>query len=362
MASNNFSQAVPQLPDCLSRLMAESKIDIHAHFLSPTYHQALTAHGYLNPDGMPGIPEWSIESHLAYMDANGIEKSILSVSSPGTNFTSNGSVNRDLTQESNDFAATVKARLPSRFGYFASLPLPDYAASVAEIQRVLEGPVKADGFALLSNTSGLYLGDPILRPILADLDARKAVVFVHPTSPCQHGNGGASCSATERYVNSAPLAALYRAPLFEFFFDSGRSVLDLLMSGSACRFPHIRWILTHCGGVLPPLVDRIILVLRLGQGFTTDRDGTMVTEQQIMEALRKQFWFDLAGNPVPNQVDALLKFTGKEQLLFGSDVPWTPFEAAGRMVEIVQRKLPACVGRENLEMVYRANAERLLSS
>ena len=86
-----------------------------------------------------------------------------------------------------------------------------------------------------------------------------------------------------------------------------------------------------------------------------------VTEQQIIEALRKQFWFDLAGNSVPNQVDALLKFTGKEQLLFGSDVPWTRFEAAGKMVEIVQRELPACVGRENLEMVYRANAKRLLS-
>ena len=220
-----------------------------------------------------------------------------------------------------------------------------------------EGPVKADGFSLLSNTSGLYLGDPILRPILADLDARKALVFVHPTSPCQHRNGGVSCSATERYANSAPLAALYRAPLFEFFFDSGRSVLDLLMSGSACRFPHIRWILTHCGGVLPSLVDRTILVLRLGQGFTTDRDGITVTEQQIVEALRKQFWFDLAGNPVPNQMDALLRITGKEQLLFGSDVPWTPFEAAGKLVEIVQQELPACVGRK----IWTWYIERTLS-
>jgi len=145
------------------------------------------------------------------------------------------------------------------------------------------------------------------------------------------------------------------------FFDDARSLLDLIMSGSACRFKKIKWIIPHCGGVLPLLVDRMILILRLGQSFTPGRDCLSITEEQIRTVLAEQFWFDLAGNPVPNLVDSLLKFTGKQRLLFGSDVPWTPFELAGEMVQQIERDLPACVGEEFLDSIYRENAEKLLS-
>lgn len=87
-----------------------------------------------------------------------------------------------------------------------------------------------------------------------------------------------------------------------------------------------------------------------------------VTEQHIREALVRQLWFDLAGNPVPNLIDGLLKFTGKERLLFGSDVPWTPFQVAGRVVTQMEQELPRCVGEGSLEMIYCGNAEKLLSS
>ena len=237
--------------------------------------------------------------------------------------------------------------------------MPDVSASLAEIKHVLDGPLNADGLVLLSNTSGFYLGDPHLRPILAELDSRNAVVFVHPTSAC-HQTSQKDQSVSEWYAHSAPLAAAYRAPIFEFFFDSGCSLLDLIMTGTACRFKDIRWIFTHCGGILPSLIDRAILVLRLGQTFTSTRDPIPVTEAQIRAVLAEQFWFDLAGNPVPNQIESLLKFAGKQRLLFGSDVPWTPFEAAGKIVQHVERDLSGCVGKEYLDMIYRESAEQLI--
>lgn len=340
--------------------MANRKIDVHAHFISPGYRKALLEHGYTNIDGMPGIPAWSAESHLAYMDSHGIAKSILSISSPGTSIASETLLNQTLTRESNDFAASLKARYPDRFGYFASLPLPDIDASLAEIKLVFDEPVHADGVVLLSNTAGVYLGDPQLRPILAELDSRNAIVFVHPTSP-SHQATQMDHSTSERYALSAPLATAYRAPIFEYFFDSGRSILDLMMTGTICRFRKIRWIISHCGGPLPSLIDRAIMVVRLGQRFTTMRDPVHITEVQIKAAIAEQFWFDLAGNPVPNQVDSLLKFTGKDRLLFGTDVPWMPFEAAGEIIGQIERDLPDCVGKECVDMVYRGNAEHILA-
>ena len=71
-------------------------------------------------------------------------------------------------------------------------------------------------------------------------------------------------------------------------------------------------------------------------------------------------WFDLAGNPVPNMVDALLRFTSKERLLFGSDVPWTPFEVTKGLVGRMERELGrSMVGEEGVEGVWKGNAEVL---
>lgn len=340
--------------------MSKTKIDVHAHFLSPTYRKALLDHGHTHPDGMPGIPNWTVESHLAYMSSNGISKSILSVSSPGTSITSDPNLNNKLTRESKDYAAAIKVQYPDRFGYFASLPLPEIASSIAEIERVLDGPSKADGIVLYSNNSGIYLGDPILRHILAELNARNAIVFLHSASAQCGANQGCH-DPTAAYLESSRLASVYPAPMFEFFFDSARSVLDLLLSGTVCRFENVRWIITHCGGVLASLIDRMFL-FHLGLPSTTGRDPMPVTEQQIREVLAQQCWFDLAGNPVANLVDGLLKFTGKERLLFGSDVPWTPFQVAGGIVTQMEQQLPRCVGEGSLAMIYSENAEKLLSS
>ena len=339
--------------------MARSKIDVHAHFIPPSYRDALLANGHTNPDGMPGIPPWSAEAHLSYMDQHNISKSILSVSSPGTNLSAHdAALNAAVTRESNDFGAATVKQHPSRFGFFATLPWPDVDAALAEVARALD-TLGADGIALLSNTLGVYLGDPALRPVLAELDRRRAVVFVHPSIPCAHDHAQLA-SPAKQYEASSPLATVYRGPLIEFFFDTTRSILDLLVSGTAARFPNIRWIVCHCGAALPSLLDRMFLVLKLGQPHTQTRDALPVTEEGLKKTLREQLWFDLAGDPVPNQVEALLKFVGKDRLLYGSDVPWTPWGAAGALGKGIERDLPGCVGEEWVDRVYSGNAESLL--
>ena len=341
--------------------MAHPKIDVHAHFIPPVYRDALLAQGHTQPDGMPRIPAWSADAHLSYMDAHHISKSILSISSPGTNLSHNDpALNATLTRQCNDFAASVARQHPTRFGFFATLPWPDTQAAIAEIARALD-ELKADGIALLSNMLGVYLGDPVLRPVLAELDRRRAVVFVHPTVPCAHHKGSPThASPSERYAESSPLATTYATPVFEYIFDTTRSMIDLLASGTAARFPRIRWIVSHCGAALPSLLDRIFLMLRLGPAHPQARDAVPVTEEGLRKALREQCWFDLAGEPVPNLVEAMLRFVGKERLLFGSDVPWTPWGLAGELVERIEKELPASVGEEWVESIYRGNAEALL--
>lgn len=153
----------------------------------------------------------------------GIAKSVLSISSPGTYLSTDMAPTRALAREIMEYAANVKRQPPDRLGFFASLPLPDIRAAVEEVGYAMD-VLDADSFVLHSNTAAIYLGYPVLHRVLAEFDARRTVVFIHPTAACHHNHKHDSPS--ERYLTSSPLAPHYRASLFEFFFDSARSLLD----------------------------------------------------------------------------------------------------------------------------------------
>ncbi len=126
-------------------------IDVHAHFLLPEYVAAAERAGHPRPDGMPGWPKWSARKHLEVMDAAGIEKAVLSVSSPGVHFGDDFRA-QVLARRVNEAAAELAGDHPERFGFFASLPLPDVQGAL--VDSVRRGRSDADGVALLSNAGG----------------------------------------------------------------------------------------------------------------------------------------------------------------------------------------------------------------
>ena len=140
-------------------------IDVHAHFLLKEYVAAAERAGHLRPDGMPGWPVWSAAKHLELMDRTGIAKSVLSVSSPGVHFGDDFRA-QVLARRMNEAAAEVAKDHPGRFGFFASLPLPDVAGSLVELEHAYD-VLGADGVILNSNAGGQYPGDPSVGAALA---------------------------------------------------------------------------------------------------------------------------------------------------------------------------------------------------
>ncbi|MET9254542.1 amidohydrolase family protein [Streptomyces sp. NPDC003717] len=283
-------------------------VDVHAHFVTEGYVAAARAAGVEHPDGMPGWPDWSVERHLDLMDRGSIAKSYLSISSPGVHFGEDAAA-RTLAREVNEYGAGVRAGDPGRFGHFASLPLPDVEGSLAEAAHALD-VLGADGVTVESNHHGVYLGDPRFEPLWADLDRRGAVVFVHPTSP----------------PNADAVSLGRPRPMLEFLFDTARTASDLLFRGVLARYPGIRWILTHGGGALPLLADRMELFRGL-LGGPADAPSTVEQLGRV--------WYDMAGTPFPRQIPALDAAFGTERLLYGSDYCWTPAEAALAQVRSV---------------------------
>lgn len=281
--------------------MEPTLIDVHAHFLLPEYVAAAERAGHLRPDGMPGWPEWTVQRHLELMDGTGIAKSVLSVSSPGVHFGDDFRA-RVLARRVNEAAAELGRDYPGRFGFFASLPLPDAEGALVEAQYALD-VLHADGVVLTSNAGGQYPGDPSWDQLWWELNDRAAVVFLHPTSPPQW-----------RQV------ALDRPrPMIEFLFDSARAVADLALTGIFSRYPNVQFIVTHAGGVLPLLGDRL--------DYFRETYATAVSDElPSVTSQLKELWYDVAGTPVPQHLPVLESMAGPDRLLYGSDHCFTPIE------------------------------------
>ncbi|MFH8977065.1 amidohydrolase family protein [Streptomyces sp. NPDC017890] len=309
-------------------------VDVHAHFVTDSYVRQAKAAGHELPDGVPSWPSWSAEAHLELMDGNGIRTSILSVSSPGVHFGDDTAARR-LAREVNEDAARTAAEHPGRFGFFASLPLPDVDGALAEISYAFD-ELGADGVVLETNTHGVYLGDARLEPVLAELGRRRAVAFLHPTSPV----------CWERSALGRP------RPMVEFVFDTARTVTDLLMAGTLERHPGLEVIVPHCGGALPALADRINGFMKLF--LPPSENGAPDAVRQL-----RRLHYDMAGPAFPRQVPALLGLVEPDRLLYGSDYCWTPAHGVDAHIASVDAA-PAPSGATDWRSLTTANAHRLL--
>jgi len=307
---------------------AARAIDVHAHYVPASYRAALLDNGHGEPDGFPQIPSWSAAEHVAAMDRLGIATSLLSISSPGVHL-ADAPAARDLAREVNEAGRRAVVDHPGRFGLFASLPLPDVDAAIAEIAHCCDR-LDVAGFTLLTNIGGTYLGDPAFQPVFRELDRRGARLFIHPTSPAcwQHTSLGRP------------------RPMLEFLFDTTRAVVDLVLNGTVARHPNVEFIIPHAGATLPLVADRVSVFAQL---LGVDRSVDVLRDLGRLH-------FDLAGFPVPRQLDALLTLTTLEHLHYGSDYPFTPeFAAATARERLADRGDPP----GSLLDALRANTERL---
>ncbi|MGW2613595.1 amidohydrolase family protein [Streptomyces sp. NPDC001500] len=313
--------------------MSSSLIDVHAHLLPDFYVQQATAAGHAHPDGMAGWPTWSVQAHLDLMDRNGIDTAMLSISSPGVHFGDDKAA-RLLARRVNEYTAELTRNHPGRFGNFVSLPLPDVDGTLEEIAFAFD-ELGAEGVALMTHTHGVYLGDQRLDPVFAELDRRRAVVFLHPTSPM----------CWEQSALGRP------RPMVEYIFDTARTVTDLVMAGVLTRHPNTRVIVPHCGGAIPVLADRINEFMNL---FLPAQKSP---SPDAVEQLRG-LYYDMAGTAFPRQVPALLNLVNPDRVLFGSDYCWTPPPLADAHIAAIDTAEPPTQDT-TWRSLTTANAKRL---
>ncbi len=277
-----------------------TRIDTHHHAI-PSFYRDRLQKARIDEAGGRALPDWSPEGSLQTMAELNVATAILSVSTPGTAFLPNAADAASLARDLNDHLGGLVADQPGRFGFFATIPMPHLRESVDEAARSLD-ELHADGVVLLANSAGTYLGQAGQDDLFAALDARSAVVFIHPgelPGPAIDG--------------IAPFAV-------DFLLDTTRAAYLLVRNGICRQYPNIRFILSHAGGFVPYASHRMAVSI---MGDTGRSPSDSLDDFA-------GFYFDTALSSSAAALPSLLAFARPGHVTFGSDWPFAPV-AAGKL-------------------------------
>lgn len=299
------------------------RFDVHAHFAvgSGPADRAIVMQarqeGFTGSAPMPG---WSPEEAIAFMDAHGITMQLLSLVVPA---------DAEQARAANEHGAQIVAAHPGRFGLLASLPMASPDRAVEEV-RYAADVLGADGFVLMTNYDSVYFGDDRFEPVFAELNRRKASVFVHPVGPASFGQLGLGRPG----------------PLIEFPMDTARTIVDAVFAGLFLRHPSLRMVLAHAGGVLPALSQRI---LSLGVKPWVANPRQLTREQ--LRAQLASLYFDTAIAGTPVTLVPAIDVAGHAHFVFGSDFPPAGVDVIEATIDSLQTSLTAR-DREQMEATF----------
>lgn len=281
----------------LSTLPTLAQIDIHCHAITENYIDFVKANGAEMDEGFP-IPSWDLERHIAFMDKAGIHTSVLTMPAPQPYF-GDAKASANVCRRFNEECTALKARYPGRFMFCAALPLPDVESALREAKYALE-TLGADGVKLATNSYGQYLGDPALDTLMAYLDAQNAVIILHPHKPS---------AVNAQLIADVPMAS------YEYLSETTRTILNMIAHNVLVRYPHLKVVVPHCGSFLPNALPRFrsLLPVMIKQGYMQPVD---------VDANLSRLYYDLAGAPTDEVIDALLTITTPDHILYGSDYPY----------------------------------------
>jgi aminocarboxymuconate-semialdehyde decarboxylase len=330
-------------------MLAQSKlkIDLHNHFYPPEYLQILeksTSWPFVEKDEIGRLvivdkgvrvvtitdEMYQVERRLKDMDRYGVDMQVLTLSIPGVDrFDATTSVS--IARRINDSISEVVKKYPSRFSAFAVIPLKNIPAALDEMNRAIND-LGMRGVTLQSNVDGKPLDNPEFLPIFEKAAKMGMPISIHPGTPlvCE-------------------LVAQYRlGPMVGFLFDTTLAMLRLILSGVLEKIPNVTFILSHLGGMLPFIVNRLD---RCYEAYPEAR----VNLSKPISAYLKKAYYDTVSFYKP-AVDCTLALVGSKGLVFGSDYPHV-IGSLDRAVKSISSLSIPDVEKQN---IFGDNAAKLL--
>jgi predicted TIM-barrel fold metal-dependent hydrolase len=293
-------------------------IDTQTHYVPPqaaTLIERLQAqipvHGIArNID--PAAPIFGLDERLRAMDEAGVEVAVLSPAPIGLIADRDRRI--DLCRANNDGLLAACAAWPDRFVTAAMLPLPDGNDAIAELERV-RGEDRVRAIFIVAQATLYRPDDSALEGLFAIAADAGLPVIIHPTA-------GVADLAPEfdAYGLGSGLHAMISHALV---------AARIMQSGLMDRIEGLELILTHLGGVLPFLIERL------------DNRHRGPTRFPPSHYLRHRLFLDNCGYPAGPALRCTFETVGPGRMVMGSDWPSRPIAPAIESIRSLGLELDA---------------------
>lgn len=195
------------------------------------------------------------------------------------------------------------------------------------------------GVMIDGTTDGLFLDDPRFEPVLATAERLGFPIYLHPAPP--------PGPVFKAYFSGLPEAVARSLSIsgYGWHAEMGLHALRLIVAGVFDRFPGLQVIIGHMGEFIPYCLARSDLLL-----------GRMAIrlKRGIADYFRSNFHITTSGYFTLPPFQCALSVVGPDRILFAVDYPYSPNSAGRSFLDSLT------IGRDDLEKIAHANAERLL--
>jgi predicted TIM-barrel fold metal-dependent hydrolase len=308
-------------------------IDAYSHVCpAPLLEAVLAARPSAAARGLTNSYLWDAGRRLAFMDRVGIDRQVLVLVRPPMWLGMERSEIHRLTRLANEEMATFAAAHPDRFTGVAVMPVVD-DEMLAEFRRARD-ELGLAGVVLFSNIEGLPLDDDSMWPLYEDAAASDVPIWIHPQ------DGHSYDWLAEHHVDH----------LFGWPFETSLAMARLVYGGVLERFPDLRFVTHHLGGMVPYYAGRVA---------AADMRDVDAGGRPFLDDFRR-FYGDSHVNGWLPALRCGLEFFGTERVLFGTDFPMGPRDGELFVEQVLGSVRELDVSEADRDAIFSGNALRLL--
>jgi len=264
------------------------------------------------------------------MNKAGIDIHVLTLTTPSVE-REKPETGKKLAQLANDGYRDIIEKNPERFTALAALPLQAPKAAAEELERAVTD-LGLRGGTLMSNINGKPLDSKDLSPVYEQAVKLDVPLYIHPTSP----------------INSKAMEDYRLVPILGFGVDTSLAILRLVFSGTLEKYPKLKLVASHLGGVYPYIRGRI------ETGYNAYPECKVNISNPPNHYLKKLYMDSIIyDNDV---LMSSIAFCGAEKIVLGSDDP----HQIGDIEQAVERIKQLEISDQDKQLILGENAKKLL--
>ncbi len=328
-------------------------VDVYTHIL-PAGYQAMLDKKITNRDMSLNSARYAqtvptlvdLEARFRVMDEVGEYMQVVSVASPPIHSIATPEVALELCRVANDELAELVLKYPQRFAAgIATLPMNDMDAALEEARRAIVD-LRLRAVELYTDINGQPLDAPQFMPLYELMADLGRPIFIHPlremTTPDYAGE------KISRYRVWTKLGWPYATAL---------AMTRLVYGGVLEKWPELKIVTHHCGGLIPFLAGRIDWNDDFNEMCMGHRD--IFLKEKAVNYYRR-FFYDTAVNGHTAALQCGRAFAGIDQMVFATDMPFDNEKGRRLIRDTIASVERMGLNDEEKAKLYRKNAINLL--